>query len=164
MNDGGPPMPATESARLAEYAAAVRQSTMFRLKAVPDGSENFRLTDEAMSFADIAKHLIDSDEWLFRMLKEKGITPIDGIVGAVTIENRQQYDELLEDLERIGEQRIKLIRNLSDSQLSEEMFDARYGREVSMWWIIVRGNLDHEAHHRGQIAACLRKLGIGRPQ
>ena len=29
-----------------------------------------------------------------------------------------------------------------------------------MWWIIVRGNLDHETHHRGQIAAYLRMLDV----
>ena len=157
-------MPAAEISRLAEYAAAVRQSTMFRLKAVPEGSENFRLTPEAMSFADIARHLIESDEWLFKMLEEKGIKPLDGIPGAVTIENRQQYTRLLDDLERLGEDRTRFILGLSEPQLSEEMFDERYGREVSVWWIIVRGSLDHEAHHRGQIATCLRKLGIGRPQ
>jgi len=157
-------MSATESSRLGEYAAAVRQSTIFRLKAVPHGSENFRLTDEAMSFADIARHLVDSDEWLFRMLKEKGITPIDGITGAVIVENRQQYVRLLDDLERLGKVRTQFILSLSEPQLSEEIFDERYGRKVSVWWIIVRGNLDHETHHRGQIATCLRKLGIGRPQ
>ena len=157
-------MSASENSRLAEYAAAVRESTMRRLKAVPEGLENYRLTPEAMSFADIASHLIDSDHWLFRMLEEKGIEPIDGIAGAVNITNRSQYIELLDNLERVGERRIELIRNLTESQLSEEMFDARYGREVSVWWIIVRGSLDHEAHHRGQIAACLRKIGIGRPR
>ena len=26
------------------------------------------------------------------------------------------------------------------------------GQEVSVWWIIVRGNLDHEIHHRGQLS------------
>jgi hypothetical protein len=93
---------AVETIRLAEYAQAVRESTMLRLKAVPDGLENFRLTPEAMSFADIAQHLIDSDRWLFKMLEEKGIEPIDGIVGAVNIADRRQYEALLDDLVRTG--------------------------------------------------------------
>lgn len=136
---------------------------MRRLKAVPQGLENFRLTPEAMSIADIAQHLIDSDQWLFKMLEERGMEPIDGVSGAVNIADRKQYETVLDSLERVGQQRVELVRSLSESQLSEKMFDARYDREVSVWWIIVRGNLDHEAHHRGQIAAYLRKIGIGRP-
>ena len=32
------------------------------------------------------------------------------------------------------------------------------GKEVSVWWIIVRGNLDHEIHHRGQLSSYLRAI------
>jgi len=38
-----------------------------------------------------------------------------------------------------------------------EVFDERFG-ETTLWWIVVRGNLDHEIHHRGQIAAYLRDV------
>ena len=36
------------------------------------------------------------------------------------------------------------------------MPDDRFGGDVSLWWVVVRGNLDHEAHHRGQLATLLR--------
>ena len=34
------------------------------------------------------------------------------------------------------------------------------GKEVSVWWIIVRGNLDldHEIHHRGQLSSYPRAI------
>ena len=34
------------------------------------------------------------------------------------------------------------------------------GQEVSVWWIIVRGNLDldHEIHHRGQLSSYPRAI------
>lgn len=41
------------------------------------------------------------------------------------------------------------------------MFDQRFGGEVSVWWIVMRGNLEHESHHRGQVAAYVRALEDG---
>ena len=38
------------------------------------------------------------------------------------------------------------------------IYDDRYNDMVSIEWVILRGNLDHEIHHRGQIAAYLRVL------
>ncbi len=48
---------------------------------------------------------------------------------------------------------------MSREELAREVFDGRFGGRVRVWWIVVRGNLDHEAHHRGQIAAGLASLG-----
>src|SRR3989304_3624847 len=61
----GPP----EGARLAAFSMAVRESTLKRARAVPDGFENWRIDDEGMSFADQVRHLIDADRWLFRLGK-----------------------------------------------------------------------------------------------
>ena len=49
----------SEGRRLAEFSRAVRESTLKRLRLVPDGFENWRISPQAMSFADVAKHLID---------------------------------------------------------------------------------------------------------
>jgi uncharacterized damage-inducible protein DinB len=157
-----PPVSISESRRLADLALAVRDSSLRRLEMVPVGFENWRLTREAMSFADIAQHLADADDWLIRMLEVKNLEPIVGRSGLIDIVDRNQYMGLLEELQRAGGRRVQLIESLTDVQLSELMFDARYGRDVSAWWVIVRGNLDHEAHHRGQVAAYLRMLGVGR--
>jgi uncharacterized damage-inducible protein DinB len=58
-------------------------------------------------------------------------------------------------LRQSGEQRARLLLTLTDSFLDSPMSDDRFG-EVTVWWVIVRGNLDHEAHHRGQLALYLR--------
>jgi uncharacterized damage-inducible protein DinB len=42
--------------------------------------------------------------------------------------------------------------------------DDRFGGEVTLWWTIVRGNLEHEAHHRGQIAVYLRIVNDVKPE
>jgi uncharacterized damage-inducible protein DinB len=42
--------------------------------------------------------------------------------------------------------------------MQSKIYDDRFNDEVSIEWIILRGNLDHEIHHRGQIAVYLRML------
>ena len=149
-----------EADRLTAFARAVRESTLERLRRVPAGQENWRFAPGAMSIADLAQHLVDTDEWFFKKLEVKTLNPILGVAGSVTVANRAAYQALIDALVRTGEQRCALLENLTDDQLDEQIFDARFGGEVSLWWIVVRGNLDHEIHHRGQIASYLRAMGV----
>jgi len=145
-----------ETENLAAWSRAVRESSLKRLRLVPEGRENWRATPESMSFADLAKHLIDADEWLFRKLEDRALEPMVGHAGIAGEVSRAGYLDLLARLEATGRQRSDLIAGLSPAQLAEPIFDRRFGGEVTVWWVIVRGNLDHEIHHRGQLAAYLR--------
>ena len=153
-------MSSLEGQRLAAFVHAVRESTLKRLRRVPPGRENWRIAPGAMSFADLAQHLVDTDEWLFKKIEVKTLEPIVGYTGAIEIADRAAYLALLDALARTGERRCALLERLTEKQFAEKIFDARFGGEVSLWWIIVRGNLDHEIHHRGQIAAYLRALDV----
>ncbi|MFX0090823.1 MAG: hypothetical protein ACFFBD_03590, partial [Candidatus Hodarchaeota archaeon] len=59
-----------------------------------------------------------------------------------------------------GKSRKLLLENMLEDQLTEKIFDERFGGPVNVWWIIVRGNLDHEIHHRGQISVYLKVLEV----
>ena len=148
---------------LAEWSRAVRESSLKRLRAVPAGSENWRPVADAMSFGDLAHHLVEADEWLFRKLEARALAPMVGRAGAVTVTAREQYMQLLRALEHLGAKRSRLIAGFSDEQLRERVEDQRFGGQVTVWWILVRGNIDHEIHHRGQISAYLRMAGIHAP-
>jgi uncharacterized damage-inducible protein DinB len=76
------------------------------------------------------------------------------------VQSRKEYGCLLDALDGIGRQRSDFIAGLTDDDLSTIVPDERFPGEVDWWWVIVRGNLDHEIHHRGQIATYLRLLGI----
>lgn len=151
-------MSTIEGRRLAELSTAVRESTLKRLRLVPEGYENWRISPETMSFADVAQHLIDADRWLFKMLELKNMKPMVGRPGLAHITSRGQYLSLLEELIQIGAHRSKMLEEMTEADLSERVFDERFDGEVTVWWIIVRGNLNHEIHHRGQIAAYLRVI------
>jgi len=149
----------SETENLAAWSRAVRESSLKRLRLVPAGRESWRPTPEAMSFADLARHLIDADEWLFRKLEDRTLEPMVGSAGIAGEPTRADYLDLLAELEETGRRRSGLIAGLSPAQLAEPIFDRRFGGEVTVWWVIVRGNLDHEVHHRGQIATYLRQAG-----
>jgi len=151
-------MPNTEGRRLSEFSKAVRESTLKRLRAVPEGYANWRIGSEGMSFADIALHLANADHWLFEKHRVKDLDPIHGSSGCINITTRAEYEMLLVQLKECGRNRALFLEILSEDQYVENIHDSRFGGEVSVWWIIVRGNLDHEIHHRGQIAAMLRML------
>lgn len=148
----------SESKRLTEFSRAVRESTLKRLRLVPEAYENWRISSKAMSFADIAQHLIDADNWLFEKLKIKNLKAMTGQPNRMEITDRNQYDDLLGELERTGDRRCSMLDKITDDGLSEMIYDDRFGGEVSAWWIIMRGCLDHEIHHRGQISAYLRAI------
>jgi hypothetical protein len=148
----------TEGQRLAEFSLAVRNSSLKRLRLVPAGRENSRATHKQMSFADLAQHLIDADAWLIRKLAERDTPHMTGRAGIATIKDRSGYTDLLLRLEKSGALRASRLAALSDSQLADELPDDRFGGMASAWWIIIRGNLDHEIHHRGQIDERVRRL------
>jgi uncharacterized damage-inducible protein DinB len=149
-----------ESRRLAEWSKEVRGSSLKRLSLVRPGFENWRLTPGSMTFADVAFHLIEADQWLFRKMAEPSLTPMVGRAGMTNISAREQFTALCDELEALGRRRAAVLESLSPAQLDATVPDQRFGGVVTFWWVLVRGNLDHEVHHRGQVAAWLRAAGI----
>lgn len=113
-----------------------------------------------MSFAEQAVHLVDCDHYLIDRLDGKAVAPVTGPPDLLVSVSRPEYESLMAALERTGRQRSVLLEGLGEDDLSRSVNDSRFGGEVSLWWLIVRGNLDHEIHHRGQIAAYLRVAEI----
>ena len=146
------------SSPLAEFSNAVRTSTIKRLQLIPAGKENWRISPGAMSSADIAYHLIQTDYWLFKKIELKDLESIKGSAGTIEIKTRNDYLKLIEELNNSGKKRAGFILSLDDKVFQEQIYDDRFGKEVSVWWIIVRGNLDHEIHHRGQLSTYLRAI------
>ena len=153
-------MSQSESKRLTEFSRAVRESTLKRLRLVSQGFENWRPTPGAMAFDKQAQHLLACDRYLFDRLEGRDVPPVTGASEPSEDFSRSMFESLLTALERSGERRADYLQGLSESDLSQTVFDHRFGREVTVWWLIVRGNLDHEIHHRGQIAAYLRMSGL----
>jgi uncharacterized damage-inducible protein DinB len=145
----------SEGQRLAEFSRSVRESTLKRLLQVPLGKENWSPLSGVMTFADIAHHIGEADRWLFQKLEDPTLSKMAGKAGEAPDVTPEVFQGLVAELRQFGEQRAKLLSTLTDSFLASPIFDDRFG-EVTVWWVIVRGNLDHETHHRGQLAVYLR--------
>jgi uncharacterized damage-inducible protein DinB len=143
-----------------ELTNTVRESTLKRLALVPEGYEEWRIAEEKMSVADIVQHLIDCDYWMIEKIRNTGLKAIDGVVNAVHVNSRNEFNILLESFNVSLNNKIEFIRILSDSDLKIEMYDDRFNKEVSIWWIIMRGNIDHEIHHRGQLSAYIQMINL----
>ena len=143
---------------LTEFCRRVRGSTIKRLELVPEGYENWKISPGALSFAEVAKHIIDLDYWMFEKIKNPDLKSIETETAIIKHCDRDRYLSLIDNLKNLLEKKIEFINTFDVDKLKTKMFDDRFDSEVSIEWIILRGNLDHEIHHRGQIAAYLRVL------
>ena len=151
-----------ETDKIIDLANTVRESTLKRLALVPEGFEEWRIAEDKMSIADIVQHLTDCDYWMIEKLRNTGLKAIDGVVNAVQIKSRNDFELLIENLRASQKNKIEFISILSPSDLNIKMFDDRFDKDVSIWWIIMRGSIDHEIHHRGQLSAYLQMINTGK--
>jgi uncharacterized damage-inducible protein DinB len=147
-----------ENTKIAELSRAVRASTLKRLRLVPEGFENWRPSKKSLSFADIVHHLIEADRWLFRKFEEPDTPKMVAQAGEAIPCSRREFLQLIDQLAELGEQRSLFLESLNPIVLNKKVYDDRFDSDISVWWLIMRGNLDHEAHHRGQIASYLRLI------
>ena len=143
---------------LTEFCRSVRGSTIKRLELVPEGYENWKVSSGALSFAETAKHIIDLDYWLFEKIRNPDTKSIETETAIIKDCNMNEYKELIIKLKEALEKKIDLIKTLDDAKLKAKIYDDAYDSEISIAWLILRRNIDHEIHHRGQIATYLRVL------
>jgi len=148
----------SELVKIIEFAEAVRQSTVKRLERIPIGFEDWAISDNALTIAEIAKHIIEADDWLIQKLSDPTLNSFTAAKGKIHISNREEYIQLIEELRTSLTKKINYLTKLTSEKLNEKIPDDRFGGLVTRWWVIVRGNLDHEIHHRGQLSAYLRVL------
>jgi len=142
--------------QIVRLAQVVRENTLKLLRDVPIGSENWRVDPEAMSFADTAQHLLDADSAHFEALRTSVFSPRLGYARLLTVADRREFDAVIEQLRESGQRRVAMMEELGDQNLYAPI-SAPWGT-ITTWWLIARVGLDHEANHRGQIAAYLRAL------
>ena len=148
----------TELQRIIEFARAVRQSTMKRLELIPPGFENWAISENALTVAEIANHLIEADHWLLQKFSDPSLKSFKAAKGKIHISNHDEYNKLIMELRTWLDKKSNWLAVLTPAQLDEKISDDRFEGLVSRWWVIVRGNLDHEIHHRGQLSSYIRVL------
>jgi len=143
---------------LKEFTEVVRNSTLKRLVKVPAGYENWRISPGSLSFAETAKHLIDIDEWILQKIENPELKSIETESALIKNCGREKFLELIEELKISLAKKLEFIDALEEADLAHKIYDDAYNTEMSIAMLFLRRNLDHEIHHRGQIAVYLRVL------
>ena len=143
---------------LKEFTEAVRCSTIKRLEKVPAGYENWRIRPGSLSFAEVTKHLIDIDEWILQKIENPELKSIETENALMEDCSREKFLELIEGLKKSLVKKLEFIDTLDEADLARKIYDDSYKIKMSVEMLFLRRNLDHEIHHRGQIAVFLRVL------
>ena len=149
----------TDLERLASFSDSVRDSTLKRLRAVPKGQENFRCPDGAMSFADLADHLIHADKVCMKLLETRFKGKDLGKSRGKVVQDREEFDALIEALEDLQQLRHEFVMSMDDDKLSTVIrYDLLKGKGEMSLGAFLYGILDHETHHRGAMVVYLSIL------
>lgn len=150
-------MSGTAQQLLSTFSNSIRNSTIKRLRKVPEGAENWAPVDGGMTFADLALHIIECDVALLNCIKTHAMDKNLGEAGAIPIEARAEFDGLIERLREGKAARFQFIAGLSDADMDIVIeADRIRGIEHIPLGGLVLELLDHEVHHRGQLSTYLR--------
>lgn len=143
----------TQGERLALFSEQARESSLKRFRHVKTEDRAWRPASGRLSFVDHLKHLVDCDRWLLSVIRGEAapravIHPEEG--------DPSCWNRYVAELEQLGLEKISFFRNLSDSDLDRliEKPENLGGPDVGS--LILRGNLDHEIHHRGMVQLLLK--------
>jgi uncharacterized damage-inducible protein DinB len=151
--------------------------------AVPEEHFGWRPAEDSFSLGELVRHLIQSESFWRKMLTEgaagRAFDPF-GLTGASAermaafrrpnVESSRSAEKwgstFAECLERWSEVQARTERELAaitPEQLREvEVDHPLLGLRLSLWEMLLTF-VDHEVHHRGQLSAYLKVLGVDQP-
>jgi len=151
--------------RLRAHVQSVRARTLAVLRHIPRDRVNWRPAEGMLTLGQLVRHLAQAEmmwqevvkgHWDLKQLLAVR-RDLDLIEATGPVENLMTELTLLEVTHR---QTVELLATLTDEDLARSV-NGLAGR-VTLYDVIL-GLCEHEAHHRGQIVAYLRLLGVEHP-
>ncbi len=139
-----------------DYFESIRRRTLNYFRTIPPDRVDWTPRGDEFTFGDLVRHLA-AGEVMF--------------VGAV-VESRWEYpghergvyntlDEAIAHLETIHAEAMTALRSLPDSALYEPR-PTLNGPSVKAWRLLM-AMVEHEVHHRSQLAVYLSQIGVKPP-
>lgn len=151
-----------ETDLLAELKEEIRGRTRVMLEKIPPDRLDWSPVEGALTLGQLLRHIWMSEQGICKMavgdweyLEKRLPEGLLAVLGEV-----EDLESELKNMEEAHREAVNLIRSLSEEGLDKEYFNEKLKirrsarQNVSML-------IEHEAHHRGQIAIYLRILGVG---
>lgn len=135
------------------------ESLMIKLKVIDPANVNYKAQPSSNSIARIVQHMINWRMYLIRKLQGDTVFHIEqndeNDWSDITINNPQDWEQLLNVLAESQEKLIELLSKKNDDFLQENVSRKSYDFEY-----LIEGIIQHDVYHQGQIAI-LYKLSKG---
>ena len=140
-----------------KYWDNVRSRTLKVADLVPADKMEWAPTEGAMTFGDLIRHLAVVERWMF-------VENVFGRPSRYASHGRELADgrdAVLAFLRDMHAESMRELARLTDEDLDRQATTPG-GQPLAVWkWL--RGMVEHEAHHRGQIYLMLRLCGVATP-
>jgi len=142
--------------RFINYFEGIRRRTLHFIDSIPADRIDWSPSDGEFSFGDLIRHLAAAEDmFIGAVVKGKWKYP------GHRIEEKQERDVAITLLESTHQEAMKRLGTLGNSVLHESR-SSLSGREVKTWRLLM-AMVEHEVHHRSQIAMYLTLLKIKPP-
>jgi len=135
---------------------SIRRRTLNYIRLIPSDKMGWSPKPGEFSCRDIIHHL-GAAEKMFAMVATEGIWSYSGH----TIESQEELEAAIVSLERDHLTALNRLKSLSDGDLytSQPSLD---GTPIKVWrWLMAL--IEHEIHHRSQLAVYLTLMGVEAP-
>ena len=142
--------------RFIDYFDGIRRRTLHFIDAIPADKIDWFHSDGEFSFGDLIRHLAATEDMFIGAL-------VNGKwkYAGHKIQEKQERDVAITFLKSTHQEAMKRLGTLSDSVLNESR-PSLTGQEVKTWRFLM-AMVEHEVHHRSQIAMYLTLIKIKPP-
>lgn len=142
--------------RFIDYFDGIRRRTLRFIDAIPAARIDWSPGDGEFSFGDLIRHLAATEDmFIGAVVNGKWKYAGHSIVG------KQERDVAITLLQSTHQETMKRLGTLSDSVLNEGR-SSLSGQEIKIWRLLM-AMVEHEVHHRSQIAMYLTLINIKPP-
>ncbi|NIR51687.1 DinB family protein [candidate division KSB1 bacterium] len=140
-----------------DYFERIYQRTFRVVQCIPRDKIEWTYKEGKFTFGDLVRHLAALERYMFAENFKLKPSRYPGHGKGLA----DGYENVLAFLEKMHQDTVAMIRELSDSDLGKKCVTPN-GTAITVWkWM--RAMIEHHVHHRGQIYLYLSMLGIQTP-
>ena len=140
-----------------KYFENIRSRTTRVIECIPRDRFDWRPAEDAFSFADLVRHLAATERHMFGENAQGKPSRYPGHDASLA----EGYDGVMSYYQRMHREAVEIFGALTAEDMGRKVTTPG-GIPITCWkWL--RGMIEHEVHHRGQIYLMLKMIGVSTP-